>query len=145
LNNVNNAINIIIKYLNTLTHFVVFKALDISNIIVLPFSAPHPCFFFSGSWILTQGLTLANQALYFLSHPTSPLCACVHACVCVCVCVCVCWIFLRWDLENYLPQAVFWTTILFISASWVVRITSVHHQHPAQFPFQSTVWDWTQA
>jgi hypothetical protein len=54
-----------------------------------------------------------------LSHTTSPF---------------LCWVFLRWGLPfcgRWGGPGWPWITILLISASWVVRITSVRHQHPA--------------
>jgi hypothetical protein len=68
-------------------------------------------FFTTGVWI--QGLTLVRQALYHLSHSTSPFCAG----------------FFQDRVSHPICLDRLRTLILLISASWVARITK--HEPPA--------------
>jgi hypothetical protein len=63
--------------------------------------------FFGGTRVWTQGLTLARQVLYHLSHFTSP-------------------VLFFWDRVSWtICLGWLWTSILLISASWVARITDL--------------------
>jgi hypothetical protein len=70
-------------------------------------------FYFSGTRIWTQGFTLGKQALYFLSHDSSP--------------------FWTGYFEHGVLQTVCtvwpWTMILLILATPEARITNVRHHH----------------
>jgi hypothetical protein len=68
-----------------------------------------------GFW--TQGLTLARQAYYHLSHATFPF---------------LCWVFSR-ESHKLFFLGWLWTLILLISASQVARISGVSHWHPANY------------
>jgi hypothetical protein len=71
-------------------------------------------FFFYGTGVWTQSFMLAKQALYCLSHTSSPFCS---------------GYFGDGVLRTVCPGWP-WTMILSISASKVVIITGVNHWHP---------------
>jgi hypothetical protein len=84
--------------------------------------------FLRGWWCSTRGLIqghmLGRQVLYHLSHSTSPF---------------WCWVF-----QDRVSRNIFWgwlqIMILLISASRVVRFTSVNHLHPTTFYFFFLLW-----
>jgi hypothetical protein len=81
-------------------------------------------FFFGGTGVWIQSLTIVMQMLYHLNYSASQF-----VCVCVCVSVCVCFDrVLRTICQGWL-----WTVILLFSASWVARNIGVGHQHLAGF------------